>query len=143
MALKSKAAFLYEWLTGQKLVLKTAIGGAYVDVVNDRKIVAASPGQSTAIRRWRVRDNLPGTAAFCPIVRKTREWSDAVAVDVRRLLHDLQAEFGEEALLRSAAWMTLRENKASFAIEARLIKPIALNGLPMCSRGAPARGSCQ
>lgn len=112
-----RAGFLYEWLTGRELELKTAIGGAYVDVVNDRKLVAASPGKSTAIRRWRVRDNLPGTAAFCPIVRKTREWSDAVAVDVRLLLHDLEAEFGEEALLRSAVWMTLRESKASFAIE--------------------------
>ncbi|MEY4759034.1 MAG: hypothetical protein RLZZ274_2074 [Cyanobacteriota bacterium] len=112
-----RAGFLYEWLKGRELELKTAIGGAYVDVVNDRKLVAASPGKSTAIRRWRVRDNLPGTAAFCPIVRKTREWSDAVAVDVRLLLHDLEAEFGEEALLRSAVWMTLRESKASFAIE--------------------------
>ena len=112
-----RAGFLYEWLTGRELELKTAIGGAYVDVVNDRKLVAASPGKSTAIRRWRVRDNLPGTAAFCPIVRKTREWSAAVAVDVRLLLHDLEAEFGKEALLRSAVWMTLRESKASFAIE--------------------------
>ena len=63
-----------------------------------------------------VRDNLPGTAV-CPIVRKTREWSRAVAVDVRQFLQELEAEFGEELLLRSAVWMTLRESKASFAIE--------------------------
>lgn len=112
-----KAGFLYEWLTGRELHLTAAIGGAYVDVLDDRKLVAASPSQSAANRRWRVRDNLPGTTAFCPIVRKTRDWTNAVAVDVRHLLQDLAAEFGEEALLRSAVWMTLRESKASFAIE--------------------------
>jgi ribosomal protein L14E/L6E/L27E len=112
-----KAGFLYEWLTGRELEITATIGGAYVDVLDDRKLVAASPSQSVKNRRWRVRDNLPGTAAFCPIVRKTRDWTTAVAVDVRRLLQDLAAEFGEEALLRSAVWMTLRESKASFAIE--------------------------
>lgn len=84
-----------------------------MDVVDERKQVAASPSKSVPNRRWRVRDNLPGTAAFCPIVRKTRDWTTAVAVDVHRLLQDLAAEFAEEGLLRSAVWMTLRESKAS------------------------------
>ena len=95
-----KAGFLFEWLTGHELQITAAIGGTYVDVVDDRKLVAASPGQSAANRRWRVSDNLPGTAAFCPVVRKTRDWKRAVAVDVRRLLQNLEAEFGEETLLR-------------------------------------------
>lgn len=112
-----KAGFLYEWLTGRELERTAAIGGSYVDVLDDRKLVAASPGKSATNRRWRVRDNLPGTAAFCPIVRKTKDWTKAIAVDVRRLLQELEAEFGEEVLLRSAVWMTLRESKASFAIE--------------------------
>ena len=50
-----KAGFLYEWLTGRELHLTAAIGGAYVDVLDDRKLVAASPSQSAANRRWRVR----------------------------------------------------------------------------------------
>ena len=112
-----RAGFFYEWLTGRELELTAAIGGAYVDVLDDRKLVAASASKSAPNRRWRVRDNLPGTAAFCPIVRKTRDWTTAVAVDVRRLLQELAEEFGEESLLRSAVWMTLRESKASFAIE--------------------------
>lgn len=112
-----KAGFLYEWLTDRELEIAAAIGGSYVNALDDRKLVAASPGKSAVNRRWRVRDNLPGTAAFCPIVRKTREWPGAAAVDVRRLLQELEAEFGEEVLLRSAVWMTLRESKASFAIE--------------------------
>jgi hypothetical protein len=104
---------------------------------------AASPGQSVQNRRWRERDNLQGTTAFCPIVRKTRDWTTAVAVDVRRLLQDLAAEFGEEALLRSAVWMKLRASKASFAIEGEADQVDALNGLPTYSHGALVRGICR
>lgn len=112
-----RAGFLYEWLTGRQLDVTATIGGAYVDLLDDHKLVAASPGQATANRRWRVRDNLAGTPAFCPVVRKTRTWADAAAVDLPHLLRELAVEFGEDVLLRSAVWMTLRESKASFAIE--------------------------
>ena len=112
-----KAGFLYEWLTGRQLNVAIAMAGPYVNVLDERKLVAASPDRSLANRRWRVRDNLPGSPAFCPMVRKTREWHQAVAVDLPRLLADLALEFGEDLLLRSAVWMTLRESKSSFAIE--------------------------
>jgi hypothetical protein len=112
-----KAGFLYEWLTGRPLDLHAPPAGPYVDVLDDRKLVAASPGRSVSNRRWRVRDNLPGSPAFCPIVRKTSDFDEAAAVDIQRLLHDLALELGEDVLMRSAVWMTLRESKSSFAIE--------------------------
>lgn len=112
-----RAGFLYEWLTGRQLGVRTPMAGPYVDVLDDCKLVAASPDRSVPNRRWRVRDNLPGSPAFCPIVRKTTDFDDAVAVDLRGLLNDLALEFGEDVLLRSAVWMTLRESKSSFAIE--------------------------
>lgn len=112
-----KVGFLYEWLMGSKLEVQVPISGPYVDVLDDRKLVAASPNQSVPNRRWRMRDNLPGSPAFCPIIRKTSEVEEAAAVDLQRLLHDLALEFGEDVLMRSAVWMTLRESKSSFAIE--------------------------
>ncbi|AVR89472.1 Fic family protein [Thauera aromatica] len=112
-----KAGFLYEWLTGRQLNVRALMAGPYVDVLDDRKLVAASPDRSVPNRRWRVRDNLPGSPAFCPIVRKTSDFDEAVAVDVQRLLNELALEFGEDVLMRSAVWMTLRESKSSFAIE--------------------------
>jgi hypothetical protein len=51
-----------------------------MDALDARMLVAASPSQSAANRRWRVRDNLPGTAAFCPMLRKARDWMTASAV---------------------------------------------------------------
>ena len=112
-----KVGFLYEWLTGRQLNVAIAMAGPYVDVLDERKLVVASPGRALPNRRWRVRDNLPGSPAFCPMVRKTREWDQAVAVNLPALLTDLALEFGEDLLMRSAVWMTLRESKSSFAIE--------------------------
>ena len=112
-----KAGFLYEWLTGRQLDVQVAIAGPYVDILDDRKLVAASSDRSVPNRRWRVRDNLPGSPAFCPIVRKTSDFDEAAALDIQRFLNDLALEFGEDVLMRSAVWMTLRESKSSFAIE--------------------------
>lgn len=112
-----KAGFLYEWLTGRQLDLQVPTAGPYVDVLDHRKLVTASPDRSVPNRRWRVRDNLPGSPAFCPIVRKTSVLDEAVAVDIQGMLHELALEFGEDVLIRSAVWMTLRESKASFALE--------------------------
>lgn len=112
-----RAGFLFEWLTGQELQLESVPAGSYVDVVDSHKLVAASEGRSVPNKRWRVRDNLPGTQAFCPLIRKTPDAQQAMALDVPQLLLSLALEFGEDLLIRSAVWMTLRESKASFAIE--------------------------
>lgn len=112
-----RAAFLYEWLTGAALQPPPRLGGNYVDVIDDAKMLAASPQHAVKVPRWRVNDNLPGTRHFCPYAVKTQAFNAAAAVDVAQLFAELTAEFGEALLLRAAAWMTLRESKASFAIE--------------------------
>ena len=115
-----RVGFLFEWLTGRQLAVKLPLSGSYVDVLDDRTLIAASPDQSVPNRRWRVRDNLPGLPAFCPIIRKTSDVLEASALELQTLLHDLALEFGEDLLMRSAVWMTLRESKSSFAIEGEI-----------------------
>jgi hypothetical protein len=112
-----RAAFLYEWLTGNTLVVPERLGGNYVDAVDEAKLVSASRDQVVKVQRWRVNDNLPGTREFCPCVIKTEAVMRAVGLDVPHLFSELTDEFGEDLLMRSAVWMTLRESKASFAIE--------------------------
>lgn len=112
-----RAAFLYEWLTGSALDVPERLGGNYVDAIDDAKLVAASPDRVTKVPRWRINDNLPGTRHFCPIVVKTEAVRHAGGLDVSTLFGELTAEFGEDLLMRAAAWMTLRESRASFAIE--------------------------
>lgn len=112
-----RAAFLYEWLSGGLLEVPERLGGNYVDAIDETKVVAATSDRVTKVQRWRVNDNLPGTREFCPIVVKTEAMERAAALDVPRLFGELTEEFGEDLLLRAAVWMTLRESKASFAIE--------------------------
>lgn len=112
-----RAAFLYEWLVGESLAVPERLGGNYVDVLDGQKVVVASRDRVTKVQRWRVNDNMPGTPAFCPIVVKTAAVDAAAALNVTALFDELTDEFGEDLLLRAAVWMTLRESKASFAIE--------------------------
>lgn len=112
-----RAAFLYEWLTGETLNVPDNLAGNYVDAIDANELLAASPDKVVKVARWRVNDNLPGTRFFCPTVVKADVVQLAAGLDVPALLGRLSAEFGEELIMRAAAWMTLRESKASFAIE--------------------------
>lgn len=112
-----RAAFLYEWITGEVLQVPDHLGGNYVDAIDAKGLVVASPDKVVKVGRWRVNDNLPGTRFFCPTVVKTDKLLSAAGLEVQALFGQLSAEFGEELLLRAAAWMTLRESKASFTIE--------------------------
>jgi hypothetical protein len=112
-----RAAFLHEFFTGQKLPVPADLGGGYHDAINADGLVAATPGRAVLNKRWRIRDNMPGTRAFCPMIVRAQAGAAALDLDVRALIHDLEVEFGAELLLRSAVWMTLRESRSSFEIE--------------------------
>jgi hypothetical protein len=64
-----------------------------------------------------VRDNLPGTRHYCPLVRKTAAVQALEKYDCLTHLSDLETEFGTDILLRSAVWLTVKESRASFEIE--------------------------
>jgi hypothetical protein len=112
-----RACFLYEWLTGKQLPLEPSAPVGYVNALDTDQVVTASPDKVVGNRRWRVRDNMPGTPAFCPIVRKTPQMRKSMELDVASLLAQLGHEFGEDLLMKSAVWMTLRESRSSFEIE--------------------------
>lgn len=109
-----RTGFLYEWLTGLKLDA-AAGGGNYVDALDSETMVVAC--DSGLVRRWMVRDNMPGTPFFCPTVRKTVRSTKAMELDCAKLIGELKGEFGDDLLMRSAVWLTLRESKSSFQIE--------------------------
>lgn len=116
-----RTAFLYEWLTGRRLDAPDTAAGNYVPVIApERYLVRGVPARC---RRWRVLDNLPGTPAFCPVVRLTQEVRQAVDFDLAAELAVLDARFGADLLARSAAWLTFNESRASFALERELDRP--------------------
>ncbi len=112
-----RAAFLYEWLTAETLRVPARLGGNYVLALDDTRLVAASTPHVVQVARWRINDNMPGTRYFCPTIIKTDMTAQAMALDVAQLFQGLTDEFGADLLQRAAVWMTLRESRASFAIE--------------------------
>lgn len=110
-----RAGFLFEWLTGKRLDVPDLQNGSYVDVLPAGDyLTRTSPVKN---RRWRVNDNLPGSPAFCPLVRRTSALQEALSFDPATALADLDQRYGGDLLLRSATWLTLKESRASFLIE--------------------------
>jgi hypothetical protein len=110
-----RAGFFYEYLTGQALAFPGVEAGNYVMALDEETYLTASC--STNNQRWRVRDNLPGSRDFCPLVLRTRAVRQAELYACAQQLAALAAEFGADILQRSAVWLTIKESRASFAIE--------------------------
>jgi Fic/DOC family len=110
-----RTGFLYERLTGRTLDAPDTTRGNYVPATDpERELAVSTPANNT---RWRVRDTLLGTAGFSPQVYLTSDTKRALAFDVRERVARLEGQFSAELVLRSAVWLTIKESRASFAIE--------------------------
>jgi hypothetical protein len=109
-----RAWFLYEWLLDARLDLPDADRGAYVLVVDPGLQWAA---RATTSPRHRVKNNLPGTPLFCPMIA----WTDALRAltgrDLQERARAAVAEVPVDLLARTAAFLLLKDSKSSFAIE--------------------------
>lgn len=110
-----RAGFLFEWLTGRQLNLPDAPSGNYVDALDPEVFVVAS--RPVNVPRWRVRDNLPGSRVFCPAIRRTDAIRTIEHYNCAAALDALEVEYGADILMRSAVWLSIKESRASFAIE--------------------------
>ncbi len=88
-----RACFLYEWLISTPLDLRAKVSGNYVDFLDPAEQLTGEPVNCP---RWRVRDNLPGSPDFCPLVRRTEAVAAIEALDIAALLTQLEAECGTE-----------------------------------------------
>ena len=110
-----RAGFFYEYLTGRQLAFPGVVAGNYVTALDEDSYLTASRPVNNP--HWRVRDNLPGSRDYCPLVLRTVRVLQAEQYDCTQHLGDLEAEFGADLLQRSAVWLTIKESRASFAIE--------------------------
>lgn len=106
--------FLYEWLTGKTLDLPALDRGTYTDVV-DPSIQWA--GEGVNVPRQRVRNNLPGTPAFCPLVFRTPALENFVAMNLAERARQAVGRVPADLLARTAAFLLLKDSKASYVIE--------------------------
>jgi hypothetical protein len=106
--------FLYEWLTGTRLDLPDAAGGRYVDAL-DAELQWDVEGETAP--RYRVRNNLPGTPDFCPLVFRTEALERFVALDLAGRAQEVVAAVPRDLLARTAAFLLLKDSRSSYAIE--------------------------
>jgi hypothetical protein len=106
--------FLYEWLLGQSLDLPDAKAGRYVPVV-DPKMQLCLQGKTSP--RHKVRNNLPGSPKFCPLVFSTPKLQKLMELDLKQKAQEIIREVPKDVLSRWAAFLLLKDSRASFAIE--------------------------
>jgi hypothetical protein len=108
--------FLYEWLNDTTLDVPDPGGRLrYVPVVDADSQVALRKGAPSV--RHRVTNNLPGTPAFCPMVRWTPELRATLAKGLNARAREIIGRTHKDLIARAAAFLLLSDSKSSFAIE--------------------------
>lgn len=106
--------FFYEWLTEKNLALDDAKTGNLVDALDEKK---QYPGKAIISKRHRVRNNLPGVQAFCPLVRRTEKLEQYINLHLNAHAKNLVQKTSHDLLTRAAAFLVLKDSRASFQIE--------------------------
>ena len=107
--------FLYEWLTGERLDLPDAGKVAAVNVLNSQQQFALPHGEIST--RHRVRNNLPGTRDFCPLVKRTPALDAFAGSGLSEKVKAVTGAVHPDVMARAAAFLLLSGSRASFHIE--------------------------
>ncbi len=106
--------FLWEWLQEKQLDIEDARAGNFVPLVNSK---LQYEGRSYPSKRHRVRNNLPGTHNFCPLIRKTEKLEQYIGKNLSEASIKHIAHTHPDLLSRAAAFLLLKDSKASYTIE--------------------------
>ena len=106
--------FLYEWLTAKKLKIPDLKKVTYVHALDPKQQWVGTAADSP---RHRVRNNLPGTPQFCPLVFRTPALEELIALDLADRAKKIAADVPADLLARTAAFLLLKDSRASYVIE--------------------------
>jgi hypothetical protein len=117
-----RIGFLYEWLTGTELPVDvTRVAGSYEPVL-DPQVYFTGPASTVA--RWHVRDNLPGTAEWCPTVhRESVPGGPVGTLDVAAQIAGARAHLPREIWTQAVAVAALAEVQASYSLAGERVSP--------------------
>ncbi|MCZ6480775.1 MAG: Fic family protein [candidate division NC10 bacterium] len=107
--------YLYEWLTGRQLNVPDPGKVRAVPIVDPKKQFALLEG--TPSPRHKVIDNLPGTRAFCPMVRRTPLLEQFVEKKLDQRASEIVGRTHADVIRRAAAFLLLKDSESSFQIE--------------------------
>lgn len=106
--------FLHEWLTGGRLDLPDAsrLGS---ELLADPERYFTLPGERSP--RHAIVNNLLGTPALCPMIRRSEGLQAAIAAPLAERAQKIVADCDPGLLLRAVRYLYTKETKSSFAIE--------------------------
>lgn len=110
-----KIWFLYEWMMDNTLDLPDMTIGNYVDLVDISLQFGKSPSINS--KRHRVKNNLPGSRDFCPMIRKTAALDRYMGLGLSNQIKEIIGGIHPDVMARTAAFLLLKDSKASYAIE--------------------------
>jgi len=110
-----KIWFLYEWLLSKPLQIPDLKEGNYIPVVDKSLQYAIEKGVNST--RHRIRNNLPGTVDFCPMINKTDKLEKYIEEDLSKKTVGIVHGIHNDILMRTSAFLLLKDSKASFNIE--------------------------
>jgi Fic family protein len=113
--------FLREWLTGRPLDVPSPGKVRAVPVLDPEQQFGLATGIPSS--RHKVVDNLPGTPAFCPLVRRTATIEAQVAKGLDQRARKIVGSTHPDVLTQAAAFLLLDDSKASFRIEGEQPSP--------------------
>ncbi|WP_322053197.1 Fic family protein [Paraburkholderia bannensis] len=113
-----RVCFFWEWLTGGNLDIGRSPSGAYIDALPEADYFTADTTHAIRHPKFRVRDNLPGTRDFCPLVRRDA-LADGPSLDELLDEASLTLEQVTDATLyeRAVRYLFLSETRSSYSIE--------------------------
>lgn len=106
--------FLYEWIYGSRLDLPDASPAPYASILDNAQQFAV---EGETVTRYRVRNNLPGTPDFCPLVRRSKVLAALRDQDLAGEARNTIQRTAPDLVARAAAFLLLEDSKASYVIE--------------------------
>ena len=112
-----RVGFLYEWITGKELeVVAPSARASYVPAL-DESLQFGIGGTGDLNRKFRVRDNLPGTREFCPLIRKTGALLEMTKKDLHARAQEALSRYEPGLIRRAAQYLLLKETRSSYEVE--------------------------
>lgn len=113
-----KIWFLYEWLLQDNLEIPDLKEGNYVQLIDEEQQYTSSASINSP--RHRIRNNLPGTINFCPLIFKTSKLEKFVHANISNITNSVFNGVHKDIILRTSAFLLLKDAKASFSIEGEI-----------------------
>jgi len=110
-----KIWFLYEWLMAKQLEMPDLNIKNYVPLVDEQLQFGIGIGVNSP--RHRIINNLPGTRDFCPMIHKTAKLEQYLSSNLAKQNYNYLKGIHKDLLLRTSAFLLLKDSKASFNIE--------------------------